>query len=289
MSSETNVLGRDIGHVIESGLPSGSGVAYLIDPTLQILRAVIEIGVDAETFPSVRVLADRSLLKTVLDDFPVASNAAELVDRGALDLRVVTATAGNALLVTDASVVAIVAAGEQVAGLATADESFVREANETYRTRFEAAEPFSLRTPALSTIRSSLEAEFGSAVRTDFDAVLASIDTTDGPDLDEVAISLLVAARNDVLLYDISKWGEDTGIASKATFSRTKTDLEDAGLIETEKVPIDVGRPRLRLKLNEDRFEEATPAEGLLHTARFWPPSDKPSHPRFRRSPRVDW
>lgn len=79
----------------------------------------------------------------------------------------------------------------------------------------------------------------------------------DGDGLDEVTISLLVAARNEVLLYDISKWGEDVGIASKATFSRTKTKLEELGLIDTEKVPIDVGRPRLRLKLGADELVAA--------------------------------
>ena len=257
MSSETNVLGRDIGHVIESSLPSDSDTAYLVDPTPSVLRAMIDIGVDAVELPSIRVLADRSLLKTVLGDFPVASNAAELIERDALDLRVATGHASTALLVTDASVVAVVSAGEQVAGLVTTDGAFVRDANETYRRRFEAADPFSLRTPALSAIRSSLDDEFGSAVRADFDAVLASVGADGGPDLDEVVISLLVAARHDILLYDISKWGEDTGIASKATFSRTKTDLEDAGLVETEKVPIDVGRPRLRLRLGDGRLETA--------------------------------
>jgi len=74
-------------------------------------------------------------------------------------------------------------------------------------------------------------------------------------------VSLLVAAKNEVLLYDISKWGEDVGIASKATFSRTKTKLEDNGLIATEKVPIDVGRPRLRLQLGDDRLREASADE----------------------------
>ncbi|PSQ37416.1 hypothetical protein BRD05_00685, partial [Halobacteriales archaeon QS_9_70_65] len=64
-----------------------------------------------------------------------------------------------------------------------------------------------------------------------------------------------VAAKNEDLLYDISKWGEDIGIASKATFSRTKSRLEETGLIDTEKVPIDVGRPRLRLKLGDERLE----------------------------------
>ncbi|MFB6219037.1 MAG: DUF5821 family protein, partial [Halobacteriaceae archaeon] len=31
--------------------------------------------------------------------------------------------------------------------------------------------------------------------------------------------------------------------------------------VETEKVPIDVGRPRLRLKLADDRLTDAEPAE----------------------------
>ena len=72
-----------------------------------------------------------------------------------------------------------------------------------------------------------------------------------------MTISLLIAAKNEVLLYDISKWGEDVGIASKATFSRTKSRLEESGVITTEKVPIDVGRPRLRLQLGDGRLREA--------------------------------
>jgi predicted transcriptional regulator len=63
------------------------------------------------------------------------------------------------------------------------------------------------------------------------------------------------------LLYDLSKWGEDVGVASKATFSRVKTNLEEQGLLDTEKVPIDVGRPRLRLLLGDERLREADPEE----------------------------
>jgi hypothetical protein len=262
MSSETNVLDSDIGRVVASALRSGSGVAYVVDPTPAILRALVESGVDADRPAPVRVLADRTVLKTVADDFTVATAAAELVDRGAIELRVADAdpAAGNALVVTDESVVAVVPMGERAAGLATDDDAFVGEAVETYRRRFEAADAFTLRTPALSAVRASLEADLGDDVRADFDAVFESLDDDDGPDLDEVVVSLLVAARNDVLLYDVSKWGEDVGIASKATFSRTKSELEDRGVIETEKVPIDVGRPRLRLRLGDDRLRDADPA-----------------------------
>jgi len=70
--------------------------------------------------------------------------------------------------------------------------------------------------------------------------------------LDEVDLTLLAAAKHGVQLYEISRWGEDTGLASKATFSRAKNRLEDGGMIATEKVPIDVGRLRLRLMLGAD-------------------------------------
>jgi len=116
-----------------------------------------------------------------------------------------------------------------------------------------------------------MAAEIGEATREDFDAVLAAMDSARGADgeVDEVTVALLVAAKNDVLLYDISKWGEDVGIASKATFSRTKTRLEDLGIIDTEKVPIDVGRPA-------SGSSSATSAS----TASTTPPS---SPPKLRR------
>ncbi len=86
-----------------------------------------------------------------------------------------------------------------------------------------------------------------------------------GDGLDEVTIALLVAARHNVLLYDISKWGEDVQLASKATFSRTKNLLEDSGLLATEKVPIEVGRPRLRLVLANSKLKEAPVEEVVRH------------------------
>ena len=44
-------------------------------------------------------------------------------------------------------------------------------------------------------------------------------------------------------------------LASRATFSRKKTAFEEMGLIETEKVSIDVGRPRQRLVLGDERLQ----------------------------------
>ncbi|WP_435063794.1 transcriptional regulator TbsP [Halobaculum sp. EA56] len=255
-----NLLERSTPDILRALLDRTAGDLVIVDPNADVMESLVDIAADyGDDLPTLNVLADGRLLKDVMDDFLVAADAADLVDAGHMTLRELETEADNTLVVGGDDLYALVSAGEHVAALAADDEEFVADAYETYRGRWEEAEAFNLRTPALSRVRSTLDEDIGEAVRADFDSVLDSLETArgDGDGLDEVTISLLVAAKNDVLLYDISKWGEDVGIASKATFSRTKTRLEDMGLIDTEKVPIDVGRPRLRLKLGDDRLREA--------------------------------
>jgi hypothetical protein len=260
METGSNLLTDDVEDILERVLSAVDDELLVVNPTIETIEALVTVASVEDDHPTIRMLAEEGLLKDVMDDFIVASNAADLVSAERLEIRTLAETDGeNALLVTPDSVMALVAAGEMVAALATDDDEFVATTNETYLSRFEEARPFNLRTPPLTQVRTTLSDEIGDSTRTDFDSVLTSLKTArgDGDGLDEVTISLLVAAKNEVLLYDISKWGEDVGIASKATFSRTKTKLEDMGLIDTEKVPIDVGRPRLRLKLGDERLRDA--------------------------------
>ncbi|MFB6255113.1 MAG: transcriptional regulator TbsP [Haloplanus sp.] len=261
MPDGANLHGESFEEILEMAFESADSL-LLVDPAREMIEALTAVTSAAETPPSIRLLAETAVVKDVMDDFVVASNAADHVASGTLTVRTETGAA-SALLLTDDSVWALVGVGDRVAALGDADGAFVKATRETYEGRWEQATPFDLRTPPLSRVRKTLGEEIGQDTRADFDATLDALqsarEATGG--FDEVTLTLLVAARNDVLLYDISKWGEDVGIASKATFSRTKTTLEEEGLIRTEKVPIDVGRPRLRLKLNEERFEKATPAE----------------------------
>ncbi|MFC5133721.1 MULTISPECIES: transcriptional regulator TbsP [Haloferacaceae] len=252
----SNLLESDVEDVLEAAFPGSDEELFVVDPPASTIVSLVDAAVDRDDFPTMSMLADERVLKDVMDDFLVASKAADLLESGALTLRVLPEDVDNALFVSESKVVALVSAGDRVAALSTTDEAFVSEVFETHRDAFEEAEEYALRTPSISRVRETMAADIGEDVRDDFDAVLASLESASGDDggLDEVTVSLLVAARNDVLLYDISKWGEDVGIASKATFSRTKTRLEDVGVIDTEKVPIDVGRPRLRLKLGDDRL-----------------------------------
>jgi len=238
--------------VLQEGLEAAESPLWLVNPTWDDITQLVSLFREPRPpLPpsTVRLFAEREPLRRLTDDFLLAAVAAELVDDGTLELRTLEAQSRQSLLLTENSVVSLVACRDGVAGLTTTRDGFVRAAYEEYTARWEDTEPFSLRTPPLSETRATLEAELGPAVLEDFDRVLELLDAEHAADrtLDEVTIVLLVAANNGELLYDISRWGEEICLASKATFSRTKTELEEAGLIDTEKVPIEVGRPRLRL------------------------------------------
>ena len=252
-----NVITDGISELLAAEL-AGDAPVYVVNPSRATIEELVAVLPETETGP-VRLLAAERPLKDVMEEFIVASRAANLVDSGRLELRTTEDPDQNSLLVTDDGLTAIVGIDTKVAGLTTDDGSFLNDARSFYEDSWADAEAYTLRTPPLATVRETLAEDISEQTAADFDSVLTSLQTArgNGDGLDEVTISLLVAAKNGELLYDISKWGEDIGLASKATFSRTKTKLEDMGLIDTEKVPIDVGRPRLRLMLGDDRLKDA--------------------------------
>ena len=274
METESNLLDQQIAEILRTVVDEAPDTLLVVNPSKDAIEELIDVTTEYDgDLPTLRMLAQSGTLKDVMEDFIVASNAADLIDAGSLELRTTDEVPSNSLLVTDEVVIALVTADDRVGGLTSDDEEFVAEAYDSYTEQFESADEFSLRTPPITRVRDTLGEEISADAKEDFNEVLSSMETArgDGDGLDEVTISLLVAAKNEALLYDISKWGEDVGIASKATFSRTKTKLEDMGLIGTEKVPIDVGRPRLRLKLanddlrNADTDQLAGVAQSLLH------------------------
>ncbi|RJT05305.1 transcriptional regulator TbsP [Halococcus sp. IIIV-5B] len=258
MSSQ-NLIETDVANIYRAALADAAGESFVVAASATSVERLVSVLDDLDDPPTVRLFAREDTLKTVMDDFIVASTAADLIENETLSLRIADGDGMSPLVITEGTVFSVVTAGGRVAGLATDDETFSETAREEYADAWADAAPYTLRTPPLSRVRATMEESFGPEMVTDFDGVLASLDTARGGDdgLDEVTISLLVAAKNEELLYDISKWGEDTGVASKATFSRTKTRLEEMDLIHTTKVPIDVGRPRLRLLLGDERLADA--------------------------------
>jgi hypothetical protein len=223
-----------------------------------LVEALITVLRDRDGPPTVHLLTTESVLRWVRDDFDLASEAADLVENRTLSIKTEEGALENQLVISEGSVVSLVTAGEYPVGLPTDHKGFVGAVNEKWNDRWNRAEEFSLRTPGRSRVEESFNGEFGSEVETDFRAMLDAVEgTRSDENLDVVDICLLVAAKHELLLYDISNWGEEVGVASKATFSRRKNNLEESGLIKTEKVPIDVGRPRLRLLFGKDEPQDA--------------------------------
>ncbi|MCL9813852.1 transcriptional regulator TbsP [Natranaeroarchaeum aerophilus] len=251
-----NLLDQSREDLLAQAITGVDDELMLVSPSEETLTDLIDVLADHDV--RVDVLADPATVKGVMDDFIVASNAADLIASDRLSLRTSDALETNPMLVGSSSVMTLVTTASSMNGLVSEDESFVGDVRTEYRDRWAEAAEYSLRTPPLSEVNDGLAESLGDDAEGDFRAMLGSLETARGDDsLDEVTVSLLVAAKNEALLYDISKWGEDTGVASKATFSRTKTRLEEKGLIETEKVPIEVGRPRLRLTLADERLQAA--------------------------------
>ena len=223
-----------------------------------LVEALITVLRDKDGPPTIHLLTTESVLRWVRDDFDLASEAADLIESGTLSIQTEEGALENQLVISKGSVISLVTVGEHPVGLPTDHEEFVGAVNEKWNDRWNQSEEFSLRTPGRSQIEESLNEEFGSEVETDFRAMLDAVESTRNDEsLDVVDICLLVAAKHEILLYDISNWGEEVGVASKATFSRRKANLEESGLIETEKVPIDVGRPRLRLLFGKNELQDA--------------------------------
>ncbi|MFB6311070.1 MAG: transcriptional regulator TbsP [Salinirussus sp.] len=252
-----------VADVVATGLDGATETVLAVNPNAETFKELLASLEDRSDPPTARALLAEDILADLVEDFLVASVLADLRATDKLEVRTMSQPPNNALFVSDETITAVVDAGELTAGLSTTESDAVDAAIDHYEHMWAEAEQFSPRTPPLSRLRETLATEVGEEATADFEAVLGTLDSVrgNGDGVGEVAISLLVAARNGVLLYDISKWGEDVGLASKATFSRTKTDLEEAGLIETEKVPIEVGRPRLRLTLGDERLGAVPPGE----------------------------
>jgi hypothetical protein len=116
----------------------------------------------------------------------------------------------------------------------------------------EAANPVELDIVGWDTLLEQLEETVDTDTRDEFEHLIEAARLENLGALDEYAVAIIAAAQSGALQYDLSTWAEEVGLASKATFSRRKTSLEEQGIVYTENVPVDVGRPRHRLQLSPD-------------------------------------
>lgn len=208
----------------------------------------------------VRLLVDGPTAKTVRDSFLLSSRVVDLVDEDILEIRIASPETPFSTLLAGSDDVRSIAtiAGSAVTELrADADDAAVEAIHAEFDDVWADADEFVARTPAYSVMLDTLDDRLGESMRADVERVFEEATAVRGETqtIKPVRLSLLMGAKNRVQFYELGLWGESEGVASRAKFSREKQALEEHGLIDTEKVPTDVGRPRQRLVLGEDLEE----------------------------------
>ena len=263
-----SIFNRDLDSTLQTLFSENIGQIFLIGPSKRLITSITNLLFTSIDPPSIRILSDGAIIKETTNDFITASYLSELSSTGLLELRTAETLPTNELLLTSNSLITIINAGNSTLTLTTPAQPITEDVYTFYNNLWSQSIPFHIATPPFSLVLDSLQSQFGTTLQSDFSTALFSLQKLPSTYdfMDEVALSLLIAARNQILLYDLSRWGEDIGIASSATFSRTKQLLEQLNLITTETVPVNVGRPRLRLRLTHPLLETCPP-ENLLTTA----------------------
>ena len=234
---------------INEVLNSTTKPIYLLSPSPEIVSMVVGSMTAHPSPPTFHILGREPDLHKIRRQFSTASLASDLIADGELTLTASCPTGRGMLAVTDTTIYPIAhVEGQLFVCNISDDPGGLRETCET----IQGTERFDLRTPGWTRTVETLDETFSPAVRKDFTtAVTKTASIGKEATVDEVVIALLIAAKHELLLYNISRWGDDIQLCSQATFSRIKGKLEDHEVIETTKVPVDVGRPRLRLRLAE--------------------------------------
>lgn len=254
-------------------LLAGADDALAVAPRPALARATIALlrpGRAVDPPERVRLLLADDDAEAVRSDFLVAADAADAVADGRLAVRTASDLDAS-LTVVDGTVRALLPldVGEDAvfgvssgAGGTTADAVAAR-----YERVWETAEPVDLGAPGRTALVDAFESAWpgaGDTLAGLFEA--AGTLPRDGA-LDHVAACTLAVARHRGLVMVLGEQAEEVGLCSRSGITRAKARLVDAGLVDTERVPTGVGRPRQRLVLAGDGLADATPAE-LLATGR---------------------
>lgn len=243
---------------------------YLLDPPEVLLRPLVEsLAAFDGVSPTVRVLTDGTTLRRFRRDFEAAATAAGLVADGSLAVRAwADGGAVTPLLAGPDRVYVPVLLGGVDTVVAAAPADCAPSVFQFCVEAWGDTDHFPLRTPPLAAVRESLASEFGPEFRADFDAVRSTTERGHDPrEFDPALVALCLGAHYERLHYDVSGWGAEIGLASKATFSRKKGHLEDLGVLTTEQVSTRTGRPRQRLLLT-DEYRERVADEGIVAVIR---------------------
>ena len=221
--------------------------AYLVNPSERIIEDAVR-DVHDRGDVSIRMLASEQRVKSALNAFFLKARAAEAIESDMMQIRTAEIPTVS-FVVSQDTLNTIISVGDTATIGELTDSNMRADLFRETETEWQTGGEYTIRSPPLSKVQATLAEKFGESVRDDFDAALEHDIAVDG-----VILMLLLAAKHELQFYQMGGCGEDLGVGSRATFSRRKTVLSETGVIDTESVPIDIGRPRHRLLLNDSEL-----------------------------------
>lgn len=232
---------------------------YLVNPTPTVLRELADsLATDGGT---VRVLTEKSTLRSFDREFTPATRLAELEREGTVEFRELDRTYQSNLVVTETVTGAFLDLDEVTAAVGTEDEDLTDAVTPVVEQLWDEASVTYLRTPPQNKVESAFNELLNPTVYDAFKQAVGAME--EAARLDEGAndvsfgdrrhtyASLLIAgAKNEVSLRELGRCAEHCELASRSTLSRVKQELEEVGFITTSPMETDVGRPPMKLQVN---------------------------------------
>lgn len=204
----------------------------------------------SEDITDSRLLFSTSLAEEIADTFPLNAKFGSTIKNRNLSVQKSNIQLDSLLFLQEESLTYEIEIGRWL-GLANQDEpSLVSEASEEFENLWQGGASLSIDVPPWEDLIENLRETAGERVEKEYKQLISGAAAEEIYSLDEISLVIVAGALAEALNYDIGRWSEEMNIASKATISRRKSELESQGVIMTEKVPVEVGRPRQRLKLS---------------------------------------
>lgn len=214
---------------------------------------------------SVRLLLTPTDGDELFATFRRSALVADLRRAGVLAIRECSSVDGR-LTVLDDRTYAHLSVGDRIETLTAASSSLADGLRERYGRVWSTATSVTAPLPPLSTFVSTFADAFPGAARTLLAVLDAETLRRDEP-FDPITTVLVVAARHELQTLRVSEWAESIDLASRTEISRRTTRLVDRGVIETDRVPHGIGRPRQVLVPTDGALASCPPAE-ILAVAR---------------------
>ncbi|GAB7012960.1 transcriptional regulator TbsP domain-containing protein [Halolamina salina] len=249
-------------------MPAISVEKSLVDGRISIASSVsvpdILESLESISVEGADILIPQSTIDEVKNTFPLNSFFRQLIDESELSVYGIEESELPTLLISEDTIHFRILLGSVGQLVDVPRDREFEDLVEQFDSLATEATVAQFDTPGWETILSRLEEEVGENTRLEFERLILAAHLEELGALDEVSVAVIAAAQSGALQYNLGKWAEDIGLASKATISRRKSNLVDDGVIVTESVPVEVGRPRERLHLSDDvqRVEIAEAPDG---------------------------